>query len=87
MKTWDWASVTALKRNAMSGVERDMEKAIPTSFNVGINSRQLALAGGGGNSYVNHTGIIRLEGVNNQGQFMGAVNVLMDDLTERRTRR
>ena len=62
--------------NAMNGVEKDMQKAIPTEFDVNatVNGK------GSANSTVNHTGVIRVEGVNNQNEMTSVVDIIINQL-------
>lgn len=62
--------------NAMNGVEKDMQKAIPTEFDVN------ATVNGKGNAEktINHTGVIRVEGVNNQNEMTSVVDIIINQL-------
>ena len=62
--------------NAMNGVETDMKKAIPTEFDVN------ATVNGKGNAEktINHTGVIRVEGVNNQNEMTSVVDIIINQL-------
>lgn len=62
--------------NAMNGVEKDMQRAIPTEFDVN------ATVNGKGNAdrTVNHTGVIRVEGVNNQNEMTSVVDIIINQL-------
>ncbi len=62
--------------DAMNGVEKDMQKAIPTEFDVN------ATVNGKGNAdrTVNHTGVIRVEGVNNQNEMTSVVDIIINQL-------
>ncbi|WP_010244579.1 hypothetical protein [Acetivibrio cellulolyticus] len=62
--------------NAMNGVEKDMQKAIPTEFDVN------ATVNGKGNAdkTINHTGVIRVEGVNNQNEMTSVVDIIINQL-------
>ena len=61
--------------DAMNGVERDMKNAIPTNFDVNAN-----VNGSGGANTVNHTGVIRVEGVNDSGVLSGIVDIIIGEL-------
>lgn len=62
--------------DAMNGVEKDMQKAIPTEFDVN------ATVNGKGNAEktINHTGVIRVEGVNNQNEMTSVVDIIINQL-------
>ena len=62
--------------DAMNGVEKDMQKAIPTEFDVN------ATVNGKGNTdrTINHTGVIRVEGVNNQNEMTSVVDIIINQL-------
>ena len=62
--------------DAMNGVEKDMQRAIPTEFDVN------ATVNGKGNAdrTVNHTGVIRVEGVNNQNEMTSVVDIIINQL-------
>lgn len=62
--------------NAMNGVEKDMQKAIPTEFDVN------ATVNGKGNAEktINHTGVIRVEGVNSQNEMTSVVDIIINQL-------
>ena len=62
--------------DAMNGVEKDMQKAIPTEFDVN------ATVNGKGNAdkTINHTGVIRVEGVNNQNEMTSVVDIIINQL-------
>jgi len=62
--------------DAMNVVERDMKNAIPTNFDVNAN-----VTGAGRNSNtINHTGVIRVEGVNDSGTLSGIVDIIIGEL-------
>jgi len=67
--------------------KRDIDKAtssmlnldgVQKSLNMGMGSFAVA---GGGVSRVDHSGIIRVEGVNDKGQLMGAVDIVVERIT------
>ncbi|QRN86037.1 hypothetical protein JR334_02040 [Clostridia bacterium] len=66
----------------IKSTKRDIDKA--TSSMINLDGMQTSLSGGslafagGGTSRVDHSGTIRVEGVNDQGQLMGAVEVVVD---------
>jgi len=62
--------------DAMNGVEKDMQRAIPTEFDVN------ATVNGKGNAdrTVNHTGVIRVEGVNSQNEMTSVVDIIINQL-------
>jgi len=62
--------------DAMNGVEKDMQKAIPAEFDVN------ATVNGKGNAEktINHTGVIRVEGVNNQNEMTSVVDIIINQL-------
>ncbi len=69
--------------NSMSSVEKDMKKAIPTNFdiNASLNGLQPAFAGAQASTMTyNHTGTIRVEGVNDKNQLSGVVDIIIDEL-------
>ena len=59
--------------NAMNGVEKDMQKAIPTQFDVNatVNGK------GDAERTIIHTGVIRVEGVDNEGMLAGVVELII----------
>jgi len=67
--------------NAMSKVEKDMKKAIPTDFdiNASLTGLQPAYAGVPSMTY-NHTGTIRVEGINAKSELTGVVDIIIDEL-------
>lgn len=62
--------------DAMNGVEKDMQKAIPTEFDVNANVKGKTAA----DKTINHTGIIRVEGVNNQNEMTSVVDIIINQL-------
>jgi hypothetical protein len=62
--------------DAMNGVEKDMQRAIPTEFDVNatVNGK------GKADRTVNHTGVIRVEGVNNQNEMTSVVDIIINQL-------
>jgi len=68
---------------AMSGVEKDMKKAIPTDFGITASFAGLepAYAGIPSMTY-NHTGTIRVEGINSTGEMTSVVDIIIDRLRQ-----
>jgi len=66
---------------AMTSVEKDMKKAIPTNFdiNASLNGLQPAYSGVPTMTY-NHTGTIRVEGINSKSELTGVVDIIIDEL-------
>ena len=66
---------------AMTTVEKDMKKAIPTDFdiNASLTGLQPAYAGAPSMTY-NHTGTIRVEGINTKSELTGVVDIIIDEL-------
>jgi len=62
--------------SAMNGVEKDMRKAIPTEFDVNatLNGR------GNAERTINHTGVIRVEGINHQNEMTAVVDIIINQL-------
>ncbi len=68
---------------AMDGVSRDMQKAIPTDFdiNTSLSGLQPAFAGVPASAITyNHTGTIRVEGINSKSELAGVVDIIIDEL-------
>jgi len=68
---------------AMTGVEKDMKKAIPTNFdmNASLSGLQPAFAGVPTSMVAyNHTGTIRVEGINTKSELTGVVDIIIDEL-------
>lgn len=70
--------------NAMSDVERGMKRAIPTDFDISasLSGLQPAYAAAPPQITYNHTGTIRVEGVNDKGMLTGVVDVLLGQLRQ-----
>ena len=68
---------------AMSGVEKDMKKAIPTDFGITASFAGLepAYAGTPSMTY-NHTGTIRVEGINSSGEMSSVVDIIINQLRQ-----
>lgn len=62
--------------DAMNGVEKDMQRAIPTEFDVNatVNGKSDA------DKTINHTGVIRVEGVNNHNEMTSVVDIIINQL-------
>jgi len=65
---------------AMRGVEKKMKKAIPTNFDINASLSGLQPAFAGAALTYNHTGTIRVEGVNDKNQLTGVVDIIIDEL-------
>ncbi|OPZ87773.1 MAG: hypothetical protein BWY74_03316 [Firmicutes bacterium ADurb.Bin419] len=67
----------------MDAVTKDMQKSIPTDFDV-ASSLNLNQDGYGlqtapnANSIVEHTGVIEVRGINNKDELTGVVEIIMD---------
>lgn len=68
---------------AMSGVEKDMKKAIPTDFGITASFAGLepSFAGTPSMTY-NHTGTIRVEGINSSGEMSSVVDIIINQLRQ-----
>lgn len=64
---------------AMNKVSRDIQSAIPTSFDTNVDVNGQASSAEKTVRH-QHSGTIRIEGVNDQGQFMGAVDAVLEQL-------
>ena len=62
--------------NAMNGVEKDMQNAIPTEFDINATVK----GKGNADKTINHTGVIRVEGVNNQNEMTSVVDIIINQL-------
>lgn len=65
----------------MDKVARDMQSSIPTEFNVDTNLSMRGTGAGLGSSvksFVEHTGIIEVRGVNSKNELTGVVEIIMD---------
>ncbi len=71
---------------AMKTLADDMETALPTDFNLdvnaGINPSLLDRAANTVTTIMQHTGIIRVEGVNDEGMLTGVVDIVIDRLRQ-----
>ena len=66
---------------AMAGVEKDMQDAFPTDFDVGLDGVAQDVSLEAKKTY-EHTGTIRVEGVNNQGEITAVVDIIIDQLRQ-----
>ena len=69
--------------DAMKGVEKDIQGAIPTDLGLDVNADYPFVrrdAAGAGKSIVEHTGVIRVEGVNDSGALAGVVDIIIGQL-------
>jgi hypothetical protein len=67
---------------SMQEVERKIEGAIPTTFDLDTQITGLEPAFAGAAMTYNHTGSIRVEGVNNESELVGVVNIIIDQLRQ-----
>lgn len=65
------AGIGAGFKQAMARVSNDMQQAVPASFGISGANSQIKHA---------HSGEITIRGVNNQGEFIGALDLVMDEL-------
>ena len=67
---------------AMTDVEKEMKQAIPTNFNIDAELQSVAGDATPRNQVIlhEHRGVLELRGVNDKGQFVDAVRVVMDEL-------
>ena len=72
--------------DAIEGVKRDIRNALPTDIGSMIGTSvampQLALAGASATQTVQHTGVIRVEGVNDEGMLQSVVDIIVDELRQ-----
>ena len=73
--------------DAIEGVKRDIRNALPTDIGAMIGASvatpQFALPGGGSvTQTVQHTGTIRVEGINDEGMLNSVVNIIIDELRQ-----
>ena len=67
----------------MKDVEKDIEDAIPTDFDVAARARLSGVfegAAGAAKSFIEHTGTIRVEGVNGSGDLTSVVDIIVNSL-------
>lgn len=72
--------------NVMKGIAKDMETALPTDFDVAANANidtsLLDRTVNAVKTIVQHTGIIRVEGVTDEGMLTGVVDIVIDRLRQ-----
>ena len=69
--------------DAMQGVEKDIRGAIPTDLDMSVNADYPFVrkdAAGAGKSVVEHTGVIRVEGVNDRNELTSVVDIILNQL-------
>jgi phage-related protein/predicted nucleic acid-binding Zn-ribbon protein len=69
--------------SAMKGVEKDISDAIPTDFDLDMNAnlhRAMNDTATNVKKTVEHTGIIRVEGINNQNEMTSVVDIIINQL-------
>ena len=66
--------------DTMKGVEDDMRKAIPTEFDTDVDIN--AMRTSGVNRTVEHSGTIRVEGVNDRGEMVDVVDIVIERIKE-----
>ena len=82
------SAVTGLAKDidgAMKGIADDMETALPTDFNMDIDSDINRIANDSAldvKKTVEHTGIIRVEGINSEGEMASVVDIIIDQLRQ-----
>lgn len=67
----------------MKGVEQDIEDAIPTDFDVAAKAKvsgAFDTAVGAVKTFIEHTGTIRVEGINSSGDLSGVVDIIVNNL-------
>lgn len=71
--------------DAMRDVEKEMQKSIPTDFDIDTNihrSLQDTSLRGMVRQFIEHTGTIRVEGVNSTGEMSSVVDIIIDRLRQ-----
>lgn len=71
--------------NAMKGVEKDITDAIPTDFDLDMNTGIHKVMNDTSldvKKTVEHTGVIRVEGVNSTGEMTSVVDIIIDRLRQ-----
>lgn len=71
--------------DAMKGVEKDITDAIPTDFDLDMNTGIHKVMNDTSldvKKTVEHTGVIRVEGVNNEGEMTSVVDIIIDRLRQ-----
>lgn len=67
--------------DAMAGVEKDMQDAFPTDFDVGLDGIANDVNLEAKKTY-EHKGTIRVEGVNNEGDLTAVIDIIIDQLRQ-----
>ncbi|HBL84686.1 MAG: phage tail protein [Clostridiales bacterium GWF2_38_85] len=69
--------------DAMNGIEKDMQNSIPTDFDINGNITGSVSGGSKSGGYtVNHTGTIRVEGINDSGMLAHVVDIVIGELRQ-----
>lgn len=71
--------------SAMKGVEKDISDSIPTDFDLEMNMgihRTMNDTAMGAKKTVEHTGIIRVEGINSSGEMSSVVDIIINQLRQ-----
>ena len=71
--------------SAMKGVEKDISDSIPTDFDLEMNMgihRTMNDTAMGAKKTVEHTGIIRVEGINSAGEMSSVVDIIINQLRQ-----
>ena len=69
--------------SAMKGVEKDISDAIPTDFDLDMNTnlhRAMNDTATNVKKTVEHTGVIRVEGINGQNEMTSVVDIIINQL-------
>lgn len=68
--------------DAMKDVERDMQSAIPTDFDIDADVSGIypQTASGSFKNLIEHSGIIQVRGIDNKNNLVGVVDIVMDQL-------
>ena len=67
--------------NAMSDVEKEMQDSIPTDFDLGLGGITNDISWES-KTTIEHTGIIRVEGVNSDGDMSSVVDIIINQLRQ-----
>lgn len=67
--------------NAMSNVEKEMQDSIPTDFDLGLDGISNDISWES-KTTIEHTGIIRVEGVNSDGDMSAVVDIIINQLRQ-----
>ena len=71
--------------SAMKGVEKDITDSIPTDFDLDMNAnihRSMNDTAMNTKRLVEHTGIIRVEGINSSGEMSSVVDIIINQLRQ-----